>query len=80
MRIWLLLILVLVTCKAEEVNLIFFQNDYDVKMDILECPFYNKSRHAYVEAKLIWYNRTQRAVNAKFAYLFDPLNNIFVSV
>ncbi|KAF2895033.1 hypothetical protein ILUMI_11141 [Ignelater luminosus] len=72
--------LILSTCGAEELNLIFFQNDYDVKMDILEVPLYNKSHFKYLEAGLVWYNRTQRAINAKWEYLYDQHNNAFADV
>ncbi|KAF2886779.1 hypothetical protein ILUMI_19395 [Ignelater luminosus] len=58
----------------------FIKHEYDVKMDILEVPLYNKSHYKYLEAGLVWYNRTQRAINAKWEYLFDLHNNLFADV
>ncbi|KAF2904300.1 hypothetical protein ILUMI_01865, partial [Ignelater luminosus] len=63
-----------------QLNLTFFQKDYDIKMDILEVPLYNKSHFKYVEAGLVWYNRTQRAISAKWEYSYDPRNNSFIEV
>ncbi|KAF2894745.1 hypothetical protein ILUMI_11428 [Ignelater luminosus] len=53
-------------------------DDYDIKLDIFECPWYNKSYLKTVEASLGWYNRTERTVNLKLEPLLELKNNVFV--
>ncbi|KAF2883820.1 hypothetical protein ILUMI_22351 [Ignelater luminosus] len=63
-----------------QVNLNFFQNEYDVKLDILECTWYNQSYYKHFNVGLVWYNRTQRAINGSFQLLVNQSNKVFMSV
>ncbi|KAF2898753.1 hypothetical protein ILUMI_07423, partial [Ignelater luminosus] len=58
----------------------FFQNDYDIKWDILECSSHNKSIYKRFECGAVWYNRSLRVMNYTFELLIDMGDKPLVSV
>ncbi|KAF2888611.1 hypothetical protein ILUMI_17562, partial [Ignelater luminosus] len=50
----------------------FYQDDYDVKLEVVHIVSYNHSYARDVKAGLVWYNRTTRALNAS-GYLYKDV-------
>ncbi|KAF2883643.1 hypothetical protein ILUMI_22515 [Ignelater luminosus] len=76
----LLMIAIHIMYRAEELQLNFFQNDYDINMDRAECSWFNKSCAKYFNFSLVLYNRTQRVIKTDLELLIDMGRNTILDI
>ncbi|KAF2897606.1 hypothetical protein ILUMI_08575 [Ignelater luminosus] len=58
----------------------FFQDDYDIKLEIARVQSFNASVYKYLKADFVLYNRTERVLNASWEQIVDLGSDIMLEV
>lgn len=68
------------TSKHIKIRFQFFQNDYDLKIQIIHITNYNRTYWSSPWASMNWYNRSQRVMNVNFTLIKDSGRNVKVNL
>ncbi|KAF2904291.1 hypothetical protein ILUMI_01884, partial [Ignelater luminosus] len=66
------------SCFLLQLN--FFQNEYDIKMDVARVSWFNTTFYKYIKADFVPYNRTARVFNSTCELLIDLNNDVILHI